>query len=82
MGRLAALWALALLCAASPAGAADPPREQRPYSCRLYDDEQRKCAFGQCDARTIARLGQPDGISRSRMAEMLEVDKAGPKVRC
>jgi hypothetical protein len=31
-----------------------------------------------CDAR----LGQPDGISPSRMAEMLEVDKAGPKVRC
>src|ERR1700674_6058703 len=25
------------------------------------------------------RLGQPDGISRSRMAEMLEVDKVGPK---
>jgi hypothetical protein len=31
---------------------------------------------------TITRLGQPDGISPSRMAEMLEVDKAGPKVRC
>ena len=30
----------------------------------------------------IARLGQPDGISPSRMAEMLEVAKAGPKVRC
>jgi len=30
----------------------------------------------------VARLGQPDGISPSRMAEMLEVDKAGPKVRC
>jgi len=29
-----------------------------------------------------ARLGQPDGISPSRMAEMLEVDKAGPRVRC
>jgi gamma-glutamyltranspeptidase / glutathione hydrolase len=29
-----------------------------------------------------ARLGQPDGISPSRMAEMLEVDKAGPNVRC
>jgi hypothetical protein len=29
-----------------------------------------------------ARLGQPDGISPSRMAEMLEVDKAGPIVRC
>ena len=32
--------------------------------------------------RAEARLGQPDGISRSRMAEMLEVDKAGPRVRC
>ena len=29
---------------------------QRPYSCRLYDDEQRKCAFGSCDARTVERL--------------------------
>ena len=32
--------------------------------------------------RSLARLGQSDGISPSRMAEMLEVDKAGPKVRC
>jgi hypothetical protein len=31
---------------------------------------------------TLTRLGQPDGISPSRMAEMLEVDKAGPIVRC
>jgi hypothetical protein len=31
---------------------------------------------------TVTRLGQPDGISRSRMAEMLEVDKAGPILRC
>jgi hypothetical protein len=30
----------------------------------------------------LTRLGQPDGISPSRMAEMLEVDKARPKVRC
>jgi hypothetical protein len=30
----------------------------------------------------LARLGQPDGISPSRMAEMLEVDKSRPKVRC
>jgi hypothetical protein len=30
----------------------------------------------------ITRLGHPDGISPSRMAEMLEVDKAEPKVRC
>jgi hypothetical protein len=55
MPRLAAL-ALALLCAAaSPAGAADPPRE-RPYSCRLLDDAERKCAFGACDRREIDRL--------------------------
>ncbi len=33
-------------------------------------------------AVVLARLGQPDGISPSRMAEMLEVDKAGPKLRC
>jgi 2-polyprenyl-6-hydroxyphenyl methylase/3-demethylubiquinone-9 3-methyltransferase len=33
-------------------------------------------------AERITRLGQPDGISPSRMAQMLEVDKAGPKVRC
>jgi hypothetical protein len=32
--------------------------------------------------QAFARLGQPDGISPSRMAEMLEVDKAGPIVRC
>jgi uncharacterized protein YndB with AHSA1/START domain len=31
---------------------------------------------------TVTRLGQPDGISPSRMAEMLEVDKSRPKVRC
>jgi hypothetical protein len=31
---------------------------------------------------SLTRLGQPDGISPSRMAEMLEVDRAGPKVRC
>ena len=35
-----------------------------------------------CSLAHLTRLGQPDGISPSRMAEMLEVDKAGPKVRC
>jgi hypothetical protein len=29
---------------------------ERPYSCRLLDDEQRKCAFGSCDVRTVDRL--------------------------
>jgi hypothetical protein len=42
------------LVAALPATAAEPL--QRPYSCRLLDDEQRKCAFGPCDARTLDRL--------------------------
>ena len=32
--------------------------------------------------QSMTRLEQPDGISPSRMAEMLEVDKAGPKARC
>jgi hypothetical protein len=45
--------ALALV-ASVPVIAAEPP--QRPYSCRLLDDEQRKCAFGPCDARTLDRL--------------------------
>ena len=31
---------------------------------------------------SCTRLGQPDGISPSKMAEMLEVDEAGSKVRC
>jgi hypothetical protein len=36
-----------------PARGAEPAR---PYSCRLLDDEQKKCAFGSCDARTVDRL--------------------------
>jgi hypothetical protein len=51
---LAAMLAAAALAGAVPAIAA--PEQGRPYSCRLLDDEQRKCAFGQCDARTIERL--------------------------
>jgi hypothetical protein len=43
------------LFATSPLRAA-PPQEQRPYSCRLRDDAQRKCAFGQCDQRETDRL--------------------------
>jgi hypothetical protein len=29
---------------------------ERPYSCRLFDEAQRKCAFGSCDARELDRL--------------------------
>jgi len=29
---------------------------KRPYSCRLLDAGERKCAFGQCDKREIERL--------------------------
>ena len=41
--------ALALMSASSALAA---PQPERPYSCRLFDDEQRKCAFGSCDAPT------------------------------
>ena len=44
--------ALALM-GALPATAAEP--EHQPYSCRLLDDQQRKCSFGSCDARTLNR---------------------------
>jgi hypothetical protein len=55
--------ALGLVLAAAPALAAEqtvPP----PYSCRLYYDEQKKCAFGSCDQRTLDRLKKEWG-SRS-----------------
>jgi hypothetical protein len=32
----------------------EPPRDH--YSCRLLYDEQKKCAFGSCDKRTMERL--------------------------
>ena len=44
--------ALALM-GAVPATAAEP--EHQPY-CRLLGNEQRKCSFGSCDARTLNRL--------------------------
>jgi len=52
----AALMAVVILvlALAAPAGAAKAP--QRPYSCRLYDDEQKKCAFGSSDKRVLERL--------------------------
>jgi hypothetical protein len=51
-----ALLALLVLGGAPlPTGAADQAPD-RPYSCRLLDDAQRKCAFGQCDQREIDRL--------------------------
>ena len=47
--------ALALAAALPTLGMADqPPRE--PYSCGLFADEQRKCAFGRCDPRAFDRL--------------------------
>ena len=56
MTVIRAVSALLLIAVAvsAPANAAGP--EQRPYSCRLLDDEQRRCAFGSCDARTRRRL--------------------------
>jgi hypothetical protein len=45
---------ISAIAAPAPARAAEPP--QRPYSCRLLDDSERKFAFGQCDQRERARL--------------------------
>jgi hypothetical protein len=39
----------AAFIATSPRAQPRPP--ERPYSCRLLDDAERKCAFGQCDRR-------------------------------
>ena len=61
------------LTASGPAARATPI--DFTYTGHLVDSRRRRPA-------PITRLGQPDGISRSRMAEVLEVDKAGPKVRC
>lgn len=30
--------------------------DEPPYSCRLLYAEQKKCAFGSCDKRTLERL--------------------------
>jgi hypothetical protein len=54
---VAAALALAFLgIAATPPAVANEPLPPAPYSCRLLYDEQRKCAFGGCDARTVERL--------------------------
>ena len=47
---------LVLALAATPVLAPRANENQRPFSCRLLTDEQRKCAFGNCDQRTIGRL--------------------------
>jgi hypothetical protein len=38
------------------AASANAATDQPPYSCRLYYDEQKKCAFGSCDRRALDRL--------------------------
>lgn len=58
MKRPAILLALliAALVGSDPAEAQNQAPPQRPYSCRLYDDARRQCAFGNCDQRRIDRL--------------------------
>ena len=55
VARMARLAILLLPATPAPSLAAETP-PQRPYSCRLYDDEQRKCAYGSCDHRVLDRL--------------------------
>jgi hypothetical protein len=54
---LPAMLLVLMIAAAISAPAHGASADQaRPYSCRLLDDEQKKCAFGACDARAIDRL--------------------------
>jgi hypothetical protein len=48
--------ASALAAAAAPSVAVAAAEREPPYSCRLYYDEQKKCAFGSCDRRALERL--------------------------
>ena len=50
-----AVIASALLLASASSAIAQQQHEP-PYSGRLYYDEQKKCAFASCDARTVERL--------------------------
>ena len=47
---------LVLALVAVPVPAPQANENQRPFSCRLLSDEQRKCASGSCDERTVERL--------------------------
>ena len=59
--RMARLGILLLLAPPAPSLAAETP-PQRPYSCRLYDEAQKKCAantIGPCYVqREVDRLRQ------------------------
>jgi hypothetical protein len=57
-------------------------KQKRGQSSAAIDDLVGGRIRGRRIMLGLTGLGQPDGISPSRMAEMLEVDKAGPKVRC
>jgi len=50
-----------------PAHGAEP--QQRPYSCRVLAEEQRKCTVGPCNKRAIERLGKECRRDRRRAAE-------------
>lgn len=47
---------MAFLAGVGLVGQVGPPTPERPYSCSLYDAEQRKCASGSCDTGTVERL--------------------------
>ena len=48
--------AMALGASSAPGAWAEPLAPRDPYSCQLLYAEQKKCAFGACDQRTIERL--------------------------
>ena len=46
---------LAVILTWSPPAHGAEAAGQPPYSCRQLYDEQKKCAFGSCDKRVVAR---------------------------
>ena len=72
--------ALALVLLASRLTLAAEP-EKRPYSCRLFDDERRKSAFGSCDRQMVERLRKGRFAGR-RPAMISNVDYSGADRRC
>jgi hypothetical protein len=49
---------IVLTLAAVPVLAPRANENQRPFSCRLLTDEQRKCAFESWDQKLIERLNR------------------------
>ena len=46
---------MAFLVGVGLGGQLGPSTPERPYSCRLYDAEQKSCALASCDNQMVER---------------------------